>query len=411
MIRSVLAEHWRPAGLCFWGMNCSLWTESWVFLLTSSLLVFLLGFSTTETCSCASPTTATATMKRRSWRKRSSPLPDISLFLQKRSFPHKSSPLWDNKQLFCDLTSSWRSQGPTSAGHHGCHGAGLKQEVASALRALRDKLLAEQKEEVKEAQMIRATVGLCVFVCPCVCLCLYVCPPVSICVFLHLCVFVDLCVYFFFPVCDTVCVCVFRVSCMCCCICIFLRLCVSASVCFYLCVFLSCMFLCVVCRRQQLRVWAWTSGVFRSSGAIAAAAVQPESSSAAGSSRLVQTPVHFLHNQHYTTGAKRVCLVLINKTGVQIKLIVPHEHQHWHMYKHPKPLTSSWGFWTRKQEVGRSLLTPPISPVTRRDKVEFGSAHCRVWKCECSMQSSKLKILKLIAKRGKEAEVYPNINM
>ncbi|KAF6739978.1 Schwannomin-interacting protein 1 [Oryzias melastigma] len=38
-------------------------------------------------------------------------------------------------------------KGPTSAGHHGCHGAGLKQEVASALRALRDKLLAEQKEE------------------------------------------------------------------------------------------------------------------------------------------------------------------------------------------------------------------------------------------------------------------------
>ncbi|XP_023818454.1 schwannomin-interacting protein 1 isoform X2 [Oryzias latipes] len=38
-------------------------------------------------------------------------------------------------------------KGPTSAGHHGCHGTGLKQEVAAALRALRDKLLAEQKEE------------------------------------------------------------------------------------------------------------------------------------------------------------------------------------------------------------------------------------------------------------------------
>lgn len=32
-------------------------------------------------------------------------------------------------------------------GHNGCHAAGLKQEVATALRTLRDKLLAEQKEE------------------------------------------------------------------------------------------------------------------------------------------------------------------------------------------------------------------------------------------------------------------------
>lgn len=32
-------------------------------------------------------------------------------------------------------------------GGNGCHAAGLKQEVATALRALRDKLLAEQKEK------------------------------------------------------------------------------------------------------------------------------------------------------------------------------------------------------------------------------------------------------------------------
>ncbi|KAK2827950.1 hypothetical protein Q5P01_018984 [Channa striata] len=34
----------------------------------------------------------------------------------------------------------------TGTGHNGCHAAGLKQEVATALRTLRDKLLAEQKE-------------------------------------------------------------------------------------------------------------------------------------------------------------------------------------------------------------------------------------------------------------------------
>ncbi|KAM6907161.1 schwannomin-interacting protein 1 [Xenentodon cancila] len=38
---------------------------------------------------------------------------------------------------------------PMGTGHSGCHAAGLKQEVATALRALRDKVLAEQKE-VKE---------------------------------------------------------------------------------------------------------------------------------------------------------------------------------------------------------------------------------------------------------------------
>ncbi|KAM7373880.1 hypothetical protein PAMP_006570 [Pampus punctatissimus] len=32
-------------------------------------------------------------------------------------------------------------------GHNGCHAAGLKQEVVTALRTLRDKLLAEQKEK------------------------------------------------------------------------------------------------------------------------------------------------------------------------------------------------------------------------------------------------------------------------
>ncbi|XP_062289221.1 schwannomin-interacting protein 1 [Scomber scombrus] len=32
-------------------------------------------------------------------------------------------------------------------GHNGCHASGLKQEVATALRTLRDNLLAEQKDE------------------------------------------------------------------------------------------------------------------------------------------------------------------------------------------------------------------------------------------------------------------------
>ncbi|XP_069579205.1 schwannomin-interacting protein 1, partial [Brachyistius frenatus] len=35
---------------------------------------------------------------------------------------------------------------PTGTGHNGCHAAGLKQEVVTALRTLRDKLLSEQKE-------------------------------------------------------------------------------------------------------------------------------------------------------------------------------------------------------------------------------------------------------------------------
>nr|XP_020442893.1 schwannomin-interacting protein 1-like [Monopterus albus] len=35
----------------------------------------------------------------------------------------------------------------TGTRHNSCHAAGLKQEVATALRALRDKLLAEQKEK------------------------------------------------------------------------------------------------------------------------------------------------------------------------------------------------------------------------------------------------------------------------
>ncbi|XP_061596403.1 schwannomin-interacting protein 1 isoform X2 [Cololabis saira] len=36
---------------------------------------------------------------------------------------------------------------PRGTGHSGCHAAGLKREVATALRALRDKVLAEQKEK------------------------------------------------------------------------------------------------------------------------------------------------------------------------------------------------------------------------------------------------------------------------
>ncbi|XP_013856255.1 uncharacterized protein DDB_G0283697, partial [Austrofundulus limnaeus] len=43
-------------------------------------------------------------------------------------------------------------QAPRGARHNGCHGAGLKQEVVSALRALRDQLLSEQKEEEEEEE-------------------------------------------------------------------------------------------------------------------------------------------------------------------------------------------------------------------------------------------------------------------
>ncbi|XP_054902878.1 schwannomin-interacting protein 1 [Poeciliopsis prolifica] len=40
---------------------------------------------------------------------------------------------------------------PMGAGHNGCHGSGLKQEVAAALRALRDNLLAEQRQQESQA--------------------------------------------------------------------------------------------------------------------------------------------------------------------------------------------------------------------------------------------------------------------
>ncbi|XP_023197420.1 X-linked retinitis pigmentosa GTPase regulator-interacting protein 1-like isoform X2 [Xiphophorus maculatus] len=40
---------------------------------------------------------------------------------------------------------------PMGAGHNGCHGSGLKQEVAAALRALRDDLLAEQRQQESQA--------------------------------------------------------------------------------------------------------------------------------------------------------------------------------------------------------------------------------------------------------------------
>ncbi|XP_042355422.1 uncharacterized protein LOC121952683 [Plectropomus leopardus] len=63
-------------------------------------------FTATETCSCASSTTATV-------RTRTKQTPE--------RFP------WER-------------------GRNGCHAAGLKQEVATALRTLRDKLLAEQRE-------------------------------------------------------------------------------------------------------------------------------------------------------------------------------------------------------------------------------------------------------------------------
>ncbi|XP_035998544.1 schwannomin-interacting protein 1 isoform X2 [Fundulus heteroclitus] len=52
---------------------------------------------------------------------------------------------------------------PMGAGHNGCHGAGLKQEVAAALRALRDDLLAEQKEEEEEVVLLSGQAG-----CSCV---------------------------------------------------------------------------------------------------------------------------------------------------------------------------------------------------------------------------------------------------
>ncbi|XP_040006361.1 schwannomin-interacting protein 1 isoform X2 [Xiphias gladius] len=40
-----------------------------------------------------------------------------------------------------------RAKVSMGTGHNGCHAAGLKQEVATALRTLRDQLLAEQKEK------------------------------------------------------------------------------------------------------------------------------------------------------------------------------------------------------------------------------------------------------------------------
>ena len=40
-------------------------------------------------------------------------------------------------------------------GPNGCHAAGLKQEVATALRTLRDKLLAEQREKEVKRRMNR----------------------------------------------------------------------------------------------------------------------------------------------------------------------------------------------------------------------------------------------------------------
>lgn len=53
--------------------------------------------------------------------------------------------------LSSDLTFDLTYQVSKEMGRNGCRAAGLKQEVATALRTLRDKLLAEQKvEEVKE---------------------------------------------------------------------------------------------------------------------------------------------------------------------------------------------------------------------------------------------------------------------
>lgn len=43
------------------------------------------------------------------------------------------------------------------AGHNGCHGGGLKQEVAAALRALRDELLMELKKEENQNQASSTT--------------------------------------------------------------------------------------------------------------------------------------------------------------------------------------------------------------------------------------------------------------
>ncbi len=62
-----------------------------------------------------------------------------SSFIQHKDFQYNNWPL-----------TLHLHQVTMGTGGNGCHGAGLKQEVATALRTLRDKLLAEQKEkEVK----------------------------------------------------------------------------------------------------------------------------------------------------------------------------------------------------------------------------------------------------------------------
>lgn len=104
--------------------------------------------TTTQTCSCVSSTTATATMRRTHAARRwlSEPIRKASQFATCSSF---------------DLTSDLHL-------HQGCHAAGLKQEVVTALRTLRDKLLAEEKKkEVRrgEAHSEKSEGGKNVCVC------------------------------------------------------------------------------------------------------------------------------------------------------------------------------------------------------------------------------------------------------
>lgn len=86
--------------------------------------VFVSDSTTTETCSCVSSTTATATMRRR--------------HAAKRSFSHTVEKVFQFPGL--RLTLDLRLL-------QGGHAVGLKQEVVTALRTLRDKLLAEEKQK------------------------------------------------------------------------------------------------------------------------------------------------------------------------------------------------------------------------------------------------------------------------
>lgn len=112
--------------------------------------VYVSDSTTTETCSCVSSTTATATMRRR--------------HAARRSFSHAVEKVFQFPGLRLTLDLCLLQGG---------HAAGLKQEVVTALRTLRDKLLAEEKQkEVRRGEncSVKSEDGesvLCVRVCVC----------------------------------------------------------------------------------------------------------------------------------------------------------------------------------------------------------------------------------------------------